>query len=95
MSLLANVAAVTLGQGDPDGSCPQSPREERECAGTAGRMPGQTVTQMLGSVSKRLEGGRKFTEKEYYALLSPVLICLVLILLKYKFGGLGEMMLEQ
>lgn len=52
MSFLANVVAVTLGQGGPGGGCPQSHREERECAGTAGRVPGQAVTQLLGSVPK-------------------------------------------
>lgn len=57
-------------------AAPQSHREERECAGTAGRVPGQAVTQLLGSVPKRLQGRSKFTEKEYYLLLSPVLSCL-------------------
>lgn len=76
ISFLANVVAVKLGQGGPGGGCPQSPREERECAGTSGRVPGQAVTQLLGSVSKRSQGRSKFTEKGYYLLLSPVLSCL-------------------
>lgn len=72
VSFLANVA---LRQGGPGVNFPQNPREERECAGPAGRVPGQVVTQ-FGSVPKGLQGGSKFTEKEYYSLLSLVLSCL-------------------
>lgn len=36
VSFLAKVAALALGQGGPGGSCRQNPREERDCAGTAG-----------------------------------------------------------
>lgn len=65
VSFLASVAAVTLGQGGPGGSCQQNLREERKCAGAAGRVPGEAVTQLLGSIPKGLQGGSKFTEKEY------------------------------
>lgn len=48
----------------------------------APRIPGkrgtvqEVETQLLGFVPEGFQGGSKFTLKEYYSLLSPVLSCL-------------------
>lgn len=44
-------------------TAPRIPGKRGSVQASVGRVPGQTVTQLLGSIPKGLQGGSKFTER--------------------------------